>query len=234
MTDTLDVDAPVVPALEAVGVTKSFCTVQALRGCSFQAYPGEVTALVGDNGAGKSTLVKVMSGVYGADSGTLLVEGNEAHITSPQVASTLGIETVYQDLALAPDLDAARVEPAAVGVVHPLLEVQGGEAPRAVEAPAEPVVVALVPGVEGVVLERRIHAVGGGVYAVADGLGVPAAAALGPEHAKAVGIIHQQPGIARLTQLGEFHERRPVAIHAEHPVYGNQFVAGAGALQAGV
>lgn len=107
MTDTLDVDAPVVPALEAVGVTKSFGTVQALRGCSFQAYPGEVTALVGDNGAGKSTLVKVMSGVYGADSGTLLVEGNEAHITSPQVASTLGIETVYQDLALAPDLDAA-------------------------------------------------------------------------------------------------------------------------------
>ena len=52
MTDTLDVDAPVVPALEAVGVTKSFGTVQALRGCSFQAYPGEVTALVGDNGAG--------------------------------------------------------------------------------------------------------------------------------------------------------------------------------------
>lgn len=96
-----------VPAIETRQVTKSFGTVNALRGCSFQAYPGEVTALVGDNGAGKSTLVKVISGVFGADSGTILVDGNPVTIATPQVASKLGIETVHQDLALAPDLDAA-------------------------------------------------------------------------------------------------------------------------------
>ncbi len=100
-------EAPRIPALEARHVVKSFGTVRALRGVSFQAYPGEVTALVGDNGAGKSTLIKVLSGVYAPDSGTVLVDGNEVQISSPQAASQLGIETVYQDLALAPDLDAA-------------------------------------------------------------------------------------------------------------------------------
>ncbi len=95
------------PAIETVRLTKSFGTVQALRGCSFQANPGEVTALVGDNGAGKSTLVKAMAGVYDPDGGQILVDGREVKITSPQVASALGIETVFQDLALAPDLDAA-------------------------------------------------------------------------------------------------------------------------------
>ena len=96
-----------IPALEARGVVKSFGTVRALRGVSFEAFPGEVTALVGDNGAGKSTLIKVLSGVYSQDAGTVLVDGNEVQIASPQAASALGIETVYQDLALAPDLDAA-------------------------------------------------------------------------------------------------------------------------------
>ncbi len=96
-----------VPAIEAQRIVKSFGTVQALRGCSFQAFPGEVTALVGDNGAGKSTLIKVFSGVHTPDSGRLLVDGADVHIASPQAASGLGIETVYQDLAVAPDLDAA-------------------------------------------------------------------------------------------------------------------------------
>ena len=95
------------PALEARSIVKSFGTVRALRGSSFEAYPGEVTALVGDNGAGKSTLIKVLSGVYSPDAGEVLVDGNVVHMGNPRDAAALGIETVYQDLALAPDLDAA-------------------------------------------------------------------------------------------------------------------------------
>jgi simple sugar transport system ATP-binding protein len=95
------------PVIEARRLTKSFGTVRALRACSFEAHAGQVTALVGDNGAGKSTLVKILSGVYAPDDGRIFVDGREVHISSPQAASALGIETVYQDLALALDLDAA-------------------------------------------------------------------------------------------------------------------------------
>jgi simple sugar transport system ATP-binding protein len=94
-------------ALEARNVTKSYGTVRALRGMSFQAFPAEVTALVGDNGAGKSTLTKVLSGVIQPDTGEVLVDGRSVTIADPQHAAAMGIETVYQDLALAPDLDAA-------------------------------------------------------------------------------------------------------------------------------
>ncbi len=96
-----------VPSLEARSIVKSFGTVRALRGASFEAYRGEVTALVGDNGAGKSTLIKVLSGVFPQDSGEILVDGNVVHMSNPRDSAALGIETVYQDLALAPDLDAA-------------------------------------------------------------------------------------------------------------------------------
>jgi simple sugar transport system ATP-binding protein len=96
-----------IPALEARSIVKSFGTVRALRGASFEAYPGEVTALVGDNGAGKSTLIKVLSGVFPQDSGEIIVDGKTVHMGNPRDAAALGIETVYQDLALAPDLDAA-------------------------------------------------------------------------------------------------------------------------------
>jgi simple sugar transport system ATP-binding protein len=93
--------------LEARGITKRYGHVQALDGASFTAFPGEVVALIGDNGAGKSTFVKVLSGVIRPDGGQLLVNGEQVQLSSPVDARKHGIETVYQDLALAPDLDAA-------------------------------------------------------------------------------------------------------------------------------
>jgi simple sugar transport system ATP-binding protein len=93
--------------LEARDLVKRYGRVLALDGASFTAYPGEVVALIGDNGAGKSTLVKVLSGVMKPDNGEILVDGKPVHMSSPIDARKYGIETVYQDLALAPDLDAA-------------------------------------------------------------------------------------------------------------------------------
>jgi D-xylose transport system ATP-binding protein len=86
-------------------MTKSFGAVQALRNVDFEVWPGEVVGLVGDNGAGKSTLIKIVAGVDPADSGEIFVEGNRVSITTPQDANRLGIETVYQDLALCDNLD---------------------------------------------------------------------------------------------------------------------------------
>jgi ABC-type sugar transport system ATPase subunit len=99
------VDRP--PLIEARGVTKSFGRVVALRGADFAAWPGEVSALVGDNGAGKSTLIKIFSGALQPDGGQLFLDGRPIRISSPAEARQLGIETVYQDLALAPSLDVA-------------------------------------------------------------------------------------------------------------------------------
>ncbi|SEF18413.1 ATP-binding cassette domain-containing protein [Jiangella alba] len=93
------------PVLELTGIGKHFGAVQALAGVDFQVRAGEVVALVGDNGAGKSTLVKIMSGVYQADSGAMRVEGRQVHIHSPSAAQSLGIATVFQDLALCDNLD---------------------------------------------------------------------------------------------------------------------------------
>ncbi len=95
------------PLLEARGVCKRYGHVEALRDANFEAYPGEVTALVGDNGAGKSTLVKILSGAAQPDSGTILLNGAPVEMATPIHARQLGIETVYQDLALAPELGPA-------------------------------------------------------------------------------------------------------------------------------
>jgi simple sugar transport system ATP-binding protein len=95
------------PLLEARGLVKTFGHVHALRGANFAAHPGEVVALVGDNGAGKSTLAKCLSGVYQPDGGEMLLEGRQIRLHSPVAALHLGIETVYQDLALADDLEAS-------------------------------------------------------------------------------------------------------------------------------
>ena len=94
-----------IPALELVGINKSFGAVHVLHDVDLAVYPGEVTALVGDNGAGKSTLIKCIAGIHSVDSGRIVYEGNDVHISSPKEAANLGIEIVYQDLALADNLD---------------------------------------------------------------------------------------------------------------------------------
>ena len=94
-------------ALEARGVVKSFGHVDVLRGVDFSARAGEVTALIGDNGAGKSTLIKILSGALQRDGGEVLLDGEPVRMASPTRARELGIETVYQDLALAPELGPA-------------------------------------------------------------------------------------------------------------------------------
>ena len=93
------------PLLELSGIDKSFGSVRVLHDVGLSVYPGEVTALVGDNGAGKSTLVKCISGIYTIDSGTITFDGNPVAIHGPRDASALGIEVVYQDLALCDNLD---------------------------------------------------------------------------------------------------------------------------------
>jgi len=93
------------PRLRLKGINKSFGAVRALTDVDFEVYEGEVVGLVGDNGAGKSTLIKAIAGVGPPDSGEIFLEGQPVKITGPQVATHLGIETVYQDLALCDNLD---------------------------------------------------------------------------------------------------------------------------------
>ncbi|HLX19453.1 MAG TPA: ATP-binding cassette domain-containing protein [Gaiellaceae bacterium] len=100
MTDT--------PLLELRNITKSFGSVQALAGVNFEVREGEVMALVGDNGAGKSTLVKCVAGTHAPDSGEVLFEGKPVVIHGPKDAGRLGIEVVYQDLALCDNLDVVQ------------------------------------------------------------------------------------------------------------------------------
>src|SRR5215218_5097178 len=93
------------PLLELRNVNKSFGPVQVLHDVSFEARAGEVVSLIGDNGAGKSTLVKCIGGTYTIDSGDYLFEGAPVHVRSPRDSAALGIEIVYQDLALCENLD---------------------------------------------------------------------------------------------------------------------------------
>jgi D-xylose transport system ATP-binding protein len=93
------------PLLQLRNVNKSFGPVQVLHGVDFEARAGEVVALIGDNGAGKSTLVKCIGGTYTIDSGDYLFEGQPVHVRTPRDSAALGIEIVYQDLALCENLD---------------------------------------------------------------------------------------------------------------------------------
>lgn len=92
--------------LQARNLQKSFGHVHVLRGVDFDVRPNEITALVGDNGAGKSTTVKILSGTLKPDSGSIQMDGQEVDFNTPNRARAHGIETVYQDLALAPELPA--------------------------------------------------------------------------------------------------------------------------------
>jgi D-xylose transport system ATP-binding protein len=96
------------PVLELVGVSKSFGAVQALFEVDFQVSNGEVMALVGDNGAGKSTLIKCIAGIHPLDDGEVLFDGSRVSISGPKDAVKLGIEVVYQDLALCDNLDVVQ------------------------------------------------------------------------------------------------------------------------------
>jgi fructose transport system ATP-binding protein len=95
------------PLLQARGLVKRYGHVVALNGADFDLYPGEILAIIGDNGAGKSTLIKTLSGALQPDEGEVLLEGEPVHFRSPRDARQAGIETVYQDLAVAPALDIA-------------------------------------------------------------------------------------------------------------------------------
>jgi D-xylose transport system ATP-binding protein len=93
------------PLLKLRGINKSFGAVHVLQDVDFDVYPGRVNALVGDNGAGKSTLIKGIAGTQPFDSGEYIFEGHPVHVTNPKQANALGIEVVYQDLALCDNLD---------------------------------------------------------------------------------------------------------------------------------
>jgi D-xylose transport system ATP-binding protein len=105
VTSVASSSAPTAALLSLRGVNKSFGAVHVLQDVDFDAYPGQVTALVGDNGAGKSTLIKGIAGIYGFDSGSYSFEGTPVTVTNPKQANALGIEVVYQDLALCDNLD---------------------------------------------------------------------------------------------------------------------------------
>jgi simple sugar transport system ATP-binding protein len=102
----LNAEPALTPVLEARGINKHFGPVQALRDVYLSVYPGEVVALIGDNGAGKSTLINVLTGVLPLESGEIIFGGESVQFASPHEARARGIETVYQDLAVAPHLDA--------------------------------------------------------------------------------------------------------------------------------
>ena len=120
------------PILQLRGISKRFGAVQALTDVDFEVYPGEVVALVGDNGAGKSTLIKCVAGTHAPDEGMIVFEGKEVRIHTPADATRLGIETVYQDLALCDNLDVVqnmflgreRVATLVPRVVEPLSELE--------------------------------------------------------------------------------------------------------------
>jgi ABC-type sugar transport system ATPase subunit len=95
------------PVIEARGITKRYGALTALHGVDLSVRPGEVVGLVGDNGAGKSTLIKILSGALAPTGGEVMIDGRRADMRSPLDARRQGIETVYQDLALAPDLTVA-------------------------------------------------------------------------------------------------------------------------------
>jgi fructose transport system ATP-binding protein len=101
------VDTSQTPILSARGLRKRYGNVTAIDGADFDLYPGEILAVIGDNGAGKSSMIKALSGAVIPDEGTIRLDGEDVRFKSPHDAREAGIETVYQDLAVAPALDIA-------------------------------------------------------------------------------------------------------------------------------
>ncbi|TIX70668.1 MAG: sugar ABC transporter ATP-binding protein, partial [Mesorhizobium sp.] len=101
-----DTSAPT-PLIDMRNISIAFGGIRAVDDASIDLFPGEVVALLGHNGAGKSTLIKILSGAYKRDSGQIFVNGEEASISNPRDAKKYGIETIYQTLALADNVDAA-------------------------------------------------------------------------------------------------------------------------------
>src|SRR5438270_8245094 len=97
----------VTTVLQAKGLVKRYGNVTALDGADFELLPGEILAVIGDNGAGKSSLIKVLSGAVVPDEGEMFLDGKPVHFKSPLDARRQGIETVYQDLAVAPAMTIA-------------------------------------------------------------------------------------------------------------------------------
>lgn len=95
------------PVLTMTGISKSFPGVRALHNVDFRLLPGEVHALMGENGAGKSTLIKVLTGVYGIDEGTVTLDGEQVAFNGPMQAAAAGVSTVYQEVNLCPNLSVA-------------------------------------------------------------------------------------------------------------------------------
>jgi D-xylose transport system ATP-binding protein len=108
ITATPGIETATTPVLETRGVSKHFGSVTALDGVDFEVRAGEVMALVGDNGAGKSTLIKCIAGIYSMDGGQVYSSGERVSINGPKDAARLGIEVVYQDLALCDNLDVVQ------------------------------------------------------------------------------------------------------------------------------
>ena len=100
-------DRAATPLLEVRNIEKTFPGVRALSGVSFDVRPGEVHALLGENGAGKSTLIKIVSGVYQPDLGSILVNGTQVEFSTPDDARRAGVATIYQELLLFPELSVA-------------------------------------------------------------------------------------------------------------------------------
>ncbi|MCW4628972.1 ATP-binding cassette domain-containing protein [Marinomonas rhodophyticola] len=95
------------PVLQTKGLVKRYGSVTAIDHADFELYPGEILAVIGDNGAGKSSLIKALSGALVPDEGEILLDGKLVHFASPMEARALGIETVYQNLAVSPALNIA-------------------------------------------------------------------------------------------------------------------------------
>ena len=102
-----EIDRSGTPILAAKGLKKAYGNVTAIDGADFDLYPGEILAVIGDNGAGKSSMIKALSGAVIPDEGEIMLDGEVVNFKSPHDARSAGIETVYQDLAVAPALDIA-------------------------------------------------------------------------------------------------------------------------------